>query len=123
MKTGIVAPIYLNVGLITPATVKASSIVAISESFATDKRIIGTSIFAASPRATTVVDPSIIGNGVIAKGIYGVAPLGVLSPLGLKGAGIIANGLDTAAPFGVLYPFGLKGARTIVAPGISKAYL
>lgn len=122
--TRIVAPGYLNVGLIAPAAVKTSSVVTIPGSFAADKRIIGAGMLAAAPMApAVVVSPSIIGNGVIPKGLYGAAPLGVLSPLGLKGAGIIANGLYGAAPLGVLSPFGLKGYDIIAAPGIGKAIL
>lgn len=121
--TRIVAPGYHNVGLIAPATVKTSSVIAIPVSFAADKRIIGAGMLAAAPMAPAVVSHSIIGNGVIAKGLYGAAPLGVLPPLGLKGAGVIANGLYGAAPLGVLSPFGLKGYDIIAAPGIGKAIL
>lgn len=84
--SGILAPGILKTGLIAPAAVRTSSFVAIPGAVSVDKRIIGGGILGAAP---AVVGPGIYGNGLIANGLYRAAPLGVLSPLGLKGTGII----------------------------------
>ena len=112
MGTGILAPgLVTTKQIVAPAAVK-TSVVSVPVAVTTEKRVIGTSMLAAAPIAHGVIAPGIIGKGYVSNGYIGN---------GYISNGYISSGLLGASPIGVLSPIGIKGAGIIAAPALAKA--
>ncbi|XP_055946214.1 uncharacterized protein LOC129976596 [Argiope bruennichi] len=81
----VLAPGLLNAGIVGPAAVSTSSVVAIPGAVTTDKRVIGTTGLIGAP----LLSSGIIGNGLLANGLIGAPVLNS----GLIGAPVLNNGL------------------------------
>ncbi|GBN12729.1 hypothetical protein AVEN_174003-1 [Araneus ventricosus] len=130
----VLAPGLLNAGIVGPAAVSTSSVVAIPGAVTSDKRVIGTTgLISGAP----LLSSGIIGNGLLANGLIGApalssgligAPLlnsGIISPIGapLLNSGIIS---PIGAPLlnsGIISPIGLKSAGILAGPGVVKTVL
>ncbi|CAL1268825.1 unnamed protein product [Larinioides sclopetarius] len=113
----VLAPGLWNAGIVGPAAVSTSSVVAIPGAVTTDKRVIGTTGLIGAP----LLRSGIIGNGLLANGLIG----GPVLSNGLIGSPLLNSGL-IGAPLlnsGIISPIGLRSAGILAGPGVVKTIL